>query len=72
MAQKSKIYKRLYKDFSGGPEVKNLPTNAGDTGLIPSPRPKIPHAMEQLSPHALEPMLRNKRSHLSEKLTHRN
>ena len=21
--------------FSGGPMVKNLPTNAGDTGLIP-------------------------------------
>ena len=21
--------------FSGGPVVKNLPTNAGDTGLIP-------------------------------------
>jgi len=23
------------KDFYGGPMVKNLPTNAGDTGLIP-------------------------------------
>ena len=22
-------------DFPGGPEVKNPPTNAGDTGLIP-------------------------------------
>ena len=24
-------------DFSGGPEVKSLPANAGDTGLIPGP-----------------------------------
>ena len=50
MVQKSKIYKRLYKNFHGGPVVKSLPTNEGDTGLIPGPGPKIPHAMEQLSP----------------------
>ena len=25
------------RDFPGGPEVKNLPANAGDTGLIPGP-----------------------------------
>ena len=24
-------------DFSGGPVVKNLPANAGDTGSIPAP-----------------------------------
>jgi len=24
-------------DFPGGPVVKNLPANAGDTGLIPDP-----------------------------------
>ena len=24
-----------YLDFPGGPAVKNLPANAGDTGLIP-------------------------------------
>ena len=24
-------------DFPGGPEVKNLPTNAGDTSSIPGP-----------------------------------
>ena len=24
-------------DFPGGPVVKNLPANAGDTGLIPGP-----------------------------------
>ena len=25
------------KDFPGGSVVRNLPANAGDTGLIPSP-----------------------------------
>ena len=25
-------------DFPGGPEVENLPGNAGDTGSIPDPR----------------------------------
>ena len=34
--------------FPGGPVVKNLPANAGDTGLIPGP--EIPHASEQLKP----------------------
>ena len=27
--------KVLLRDFPGGPMVKNLPCNAGDTGLIP-------------------------------------
>ena len=36
--------------FPGGPMVKNLPCNAGDLGLIPGQRTKIPHATEQLSP----------------------
>ena len=26
------------EDFPGGPGVKNLPANAGDTGSIPGPR----------------------------------
>ena len=38
-------------DFPGGPMVKNLPYNAGDTGSIPGQGTKIPHAMGQLSPH---------------------
>ena len=33
-----------FRDFPGGPLVKNLPSNAGNTGLIPGPRTKIPHA----------------------------
>ena len=37
-------------DFPGGPVVKNLPFNAGDTDSIPGQETKIPHALEQLSP----------------------
>ena len=32
--------------------VKNLLCNSGDMGLIPGWGAKIPHATEQLSPHA--------------------
>ena len=32
--------------------VKNLPSDAGDTGSIPSQGTKIPHATGQLSPRA--------------------
>ena len=48
-------------DFPAGPVVKNLPSNAGSVGLIPSQRTKIPHAMGQLSPWATttEPMCHN-------------
>ena len=34
------------RDFSGGPVVKNLSCNAGDSGSIPVPGIKIPHATE--------------------------
>ena len=37
-------------DFPGGPVVKNLPSNAGDTGSVPDWGPKIPHATGKLSP----------------------
>ena len=39
-------------DFPGGPVVRNLPSNAKDTGLTPCQGPKVPHAAGQLSPHA--------------------
>ena len=39
-----------FRDFPGGPVVKNLPSNAGNTGLIPGPGSKIPHATGQQSP----------------------
>ena len=32
--------------------VKNLPCNAGEAGLVPGGRTKIPHASGQLSPQA--------------------
>ena len=31
--------------------VKNLPSKAGDVGLVPGLGTKVPHARVQLSPH---------------------
>ena len=63
-------------DFPGGPAVKNLPYNVGDTGSIPRQRPKIPHAVGQLNPCAtttepvsLEPVPRNEGSQQREAQT---
>ena len=39
-------------DSAGGPVVENLPSKAGEVGLIPGQGTKIPHAIEQLSPRA--------------------
>ena len=36
--------KTLMWDFPGGPVVKNLPCNGGDTSSIPALGTKIPHA----------------------------
>ena len=41
--------RKAQRDFPGGPVVKNLPCNAGDTGLNPGQETKIPHATGQLS-----------------------
>ena len=40
------------RDFPGGPVVKNLTYNAGDSGSIPGQGTKVPHAAGQLSQHA--------------------
>ena len=40
------------EDFPGSPVVKNLPSNAGDSGSIPGLGTKIPHGAGQLSPWA--------------------
>lgn len=40
------------RDLPGGPMDKNLPSNAGNAGSIPSPGTRIPHALGPLSPHA--------------------
>ena len=52
------------RDVPGGPVVKKLPANAGDTSLIPGPGRSYRTTEEQLSPRATttEPMLGNKRS----------
>ena len=67
--------------FPGGLVIKNSPANAGDMGSIPNSG-KIPHVVGKLSPwttatkstchscwspHALEPVLHNKRSHHNER-----
>ena len=36
-------------DFPGGPVLKNLPSNVGDTGSISGWGTKIPHALGRLS-----------------------
>ena len=72
-------YKRMKWNFPGGPVVKNPPSNAGDTGLIPGQGTKIPHSTGQLlsprastrealcsklqSPRTLEPPQNNYRPH---------
>ena len=59
-------------DFSGGLVVKNPSANAGHTGSIPglgrSPMlwGNSTHVPQLLSPHTLEPVLCNKRSHCNE------
>ena len=73
----SVILKTPYRDFPGGPMIKNSPYNAGDAGLIPDQGTKTPHAMGQLSlcastrepacrklqsPCTLEPMCHNYRA----------
>jgi len=42
-------FKVPLEGFPGGPEVKNPPANAGDTGLITGPGTKISHARGKLS-----------------------
>ena len=37
------------RDFPGGLEVRNMPSNAGDTDSIPGQETKIPQALGQLS-----------------------
>ena len=46
------LLKMHVQGFAGGAMVKNLPSNAGEVGLIPGWETKIPHAVGQLSPHA--------------------
>ena len=56
----------MFRDFPGGPVVKNQPYNAGNVGSIPGQGTKIPHAVGQLSPHTTTPKLAclNDRAHM--------
>ena len=36
------IYKRIFRDFPGGPAVETSPSNTGGAGMIPCQRAKIP------------------------------
>ena len=44
--------KSIGQNLSGGPMVKNPPSNAGGIGSIPGQGTKILHFTGQLSPHA--------------------
>ena len=44
------MIRRKERDFLGGPDFKNLPSKAGDVGLIPGQRTKVPHALGHLNP----------------------
>ena len=49
------LKRKLFKDFPGGPVVKNPPSSAGDTGSAPGQETKIPRAAGQLSPCSTTP-----------------
>ena len=75
-----------FGSFPGGQEVKNLPANVGDTGLIPGlgrfympwgNQACVPLLLSSractshlLKPMCLEPMLGNRRSHRNEEPAH--
>ena len=45
-----RFLKKTGRDFPGGSVVKTLPSNAGDTGLIPGQGSKIPRASGATKP----------------------
>ena len=55
------VQEYAYRDFPGGPVVKNPSCNAGEAGSIPGLGTKIQHAAGQLSPRATtrQPVCRN-------------
>ena len=60
----------LFKDFPGGPTLKNLPCNAGNVGSIPGRGTKIPQATEQLSLHIITiNLLFNRRTDINLRFT---
>lgn len=47
--------KNSSRDFRGGPEVRNLPSDAGVVDSVSGLDAKTAHAAGQLSPHASTP-----------------
>ena len=44
-AVRNKVYYKINRDIFGGPVVRNLPADAGDTSLIPGPgRSHVPQS----------------------------
>ena len=74
LQQKSHVaeVRRVLGDFPGGPVVKNLPCNAGNTNSIPGQGTKISHPGEQLSPRITtkESDRCNERSRMTQQRTH--
>ena len=66
--------KVMVVDFLGGPVVKTLPANAGNTGLIPGPGRfhilQLNLCTTTTEPTCLEPVLRKRRSHCKDKPVH--
>ena len=66
----------IFLDFPAGPQVKNLPGNVGDIGLIlgpgkfHAPQGNWAHVPQLLKPTCLETVLSNKRSHSNAKASH--
>lgn len=52
MILETNIKNKVLRDFLSDPGVKTPLCNAGDTGLIPGWRAKIPYASEQQPPHS--------------------
>jgi len=76
LGKESQTQKLTYGGFPGRPAVKNPPSNAGITGLIPNlgilhmPRGNLTREPQLLSPPSLEPRLCNERPPQWEALTH--
>ena len=72
MKEKDTLKIDQVRDFPGGPVVKNLPANAGDTGSSPGLGTKIPHAVGQLSLRATTTEAHEPRAHALHKRSHHN
>ena len=59
---------RSFKDFSGGPVVKTLPSNTGGVGSIPGWGAKITHALGPKTQNMKQKQYCNKFNRLKKKI----